>query len=274
MGPRNWDKLEIVLDMIEDAVEMGLDVTADRYPYIGWHGGSTNIMTRWCYEEAQKRGGREHLKDPDIIDHFREEIADLMERLGGPDKLMFTPLAESDPEVDGKTVADLMEDWDAEAIDVALEIERRNETNKIGAVGFTMSEDNLREILAHPLVMVGTDAHLEVFGKVATQPGTYGTYPRVLGKYVREEGVLSWGEAVEKMTSMPAERFALDGRGWLRPGYYADIVVFDPQTVIDNATFVNAHQYPNGIPYVIVNGQVAVDDETTDEGNYGRVLRW
>lgn len=273
MGPKNWDKLEIVFEMLEQANAMGLDVAADRYPYVGWHGGSTNVFTPWCYEEAERRGGREHLTDPDVIDHFREEVEGLLESFGGPDRLMFTPLAEPDPEIEGRTVADLMEQWDAEPIEVALEIERRNAENRIGAVGFTMSEDNLRRILAHPLVMVGTDAHLEVFGRVATHPRNYGTYPRVLGKYVREEAIMPPGEAIAKMTSMPADRFGLNERGWLRPDYAADVVVFDPHTIIDNATFTDAHQYPTGIPWVIVNGQVAVDDGATTAGHHGRVLR-
>ncbi len=121
--------------------------------------------------------------------------------------------------------------------------------------------------------MVGTDAHLEVFGVRATHPRNYGTYPRVLGKYVREEGIISLGEAVKKMTSMPAQRYALRDRGWLRPGCFADAVIFDPATVADTATFANAHQYPVGIPYVLVNGQVAVDNEVTSAGHHGRVLR-
>jgi N-acyl-D-amino-acid deacylase len=272
-GPTHWDKVDIVLDMMEDAVARGLDIAADRYPYIGWHGGSTNVMNRWCYEEAAKRGGREHLKDPEIIEHFRQEIADLLAGLGGPDKLMFTSLESPDPEVDGKTVADLMVAWQAEPIEVALEIERRNEAHHIGAVGFTMSEDNLQQILAHPLVMVGTDAHLEVFGQFATHPRNYGTYPRVLGKYVREERIMTLGEAIEKMTALPAQRYSLRERGWLRPGYFADVVVFDPATVRDNATFTSAHQYPTGMPHVIVNGQVAVDNNVTATRHYGRVLR-
>jgi N-acyl-D-aspartate/D-glutamate deacylase len=265
-GPAYWDKLDMVFEMMERAVDMGLDVMADRYPYIGW-------QSPWCYEEARKRGGRERLKDPDIIERFRQQITEKLAEFGGPDKLMFTSLKAPDPEVDGKTVADLMDDWGMEEIDVALEIERRNEESSIGAVGFSMSEDNLRRILAHPLVMVGTDAHLEVFDRFASHPRNYGSDPRVLGRYVREEGIMSLGEAVEKMTAMPARRFALRERGWLRPGCFADVVVFDPNTVIDNATFTDAHQYPTGMPYVIVNGQVAVDNDVTAPEHHGRVLR-
>lgn len=272
--PSNWDKVDIVLDMIEDACARGLDVAADRYPYIGWHGGSTNVMPRWCYEEASKRGGKEHLKDADVIERFRQWVHEHLANFGGPDRLMFTSLRNPDPEVDGKTVADLMRDWSMEAIDVALEIERRSAAGGgIGAVGFTMDEDNLRKVLAHPLVMVGTDGHLEQFGKFASHPRNYGTYPKVLGQYVREEGILELAEAVRKMTSMPAERCGLKARGRLHAGAFADLVVFDPGTVCDNATFVNAHQYPTGIPYVIVNGNVAVDNGTTSSEHFGRVLR-
>jgi N-acyl-D-aspartate/D-glutamate deacylase len=231
-------------------------------------------MPAWCYEEARKRGGKPHLKDPDLLDRFRQGVAEQLARFGGPDKLMFTSRKTRDPEVDGKTVADLIKLWKCEPVDVALEIERRSDSGGgIGAVGFTMSDDNLRTILRHPLVMIGTDGHLEVFGKFATHPRNYGTYPRVLGRYVREEKVLTLGEAVKKMTSMPATAFDLAGRGRLRAGAFADLVVFNPDTVLDHATFANAHQYPTGISHVIVNGKTAVDGGKTAEGNYGRTLR-
>jgi N-acyl-D-amino-acid deacylase len=274
IGPANWGKLDMVLKMMEEAVALGIDIAADRYPYTASHGGSTNTMPRWCYEEARKRGGREHLKDADLIDRFRQGVEKHLARIGGPGKLMLTSLKTPDPEIDGKTPADLMELWDCELIDVALEIERRRDASGgIGSIRFCMSEDNLRRILQHPLVMIGTDGHLEIFGKFPVHPRNYGTYPRVLGRYVREEGILSLGEAIKKMTSMPAGRYGIPDRGWLRPGTYADIVLFDPQTVIDNATFANAHQYPTGMPYVIVNGKVAVDDGKTADGHYGKALR-
>ena len=273
-NPGNWGKIDTALMLLEDAVSRGIDIAADRYPYIGWHGGSTNVMPRWCYEEARKRGGIERLADPDCVDEVREGVRQHLAVFGGPDKLMFTSLREPDPEVDGRTVADLMDAWRMDVHEVALEIERRSAAgSRIGAVGFTMNEENLGKVLRHPLVMVGTDAHLESYGTYATHPRNYGTYPRILGRYVREEGLFSLGTAIRKMTAMPADRFKLSGRGWLRPGAFADVVVFDPERVADNATFVSAHQYPNGIPHVLVNGDIAVENGVTRPEHFGRVLR-
>jgi N-acyl-D-amino-acid deacylase len=273
-GPAAWPRLGIVLRMIEDAAERGIDIAADRYPYVGWHGGSTNVMPGWCYEEARKRGGKERLLDAQVREAFVAAVQEQFARFGGPDRLMFTSLARPDPEVDGKTAAELMEQWGMRLEEVALEIERRSDAgSRIGAVGFTMSEENLRRILAHPLVMAGTDGHLEPFGLYATHPRNYGTFPRVLGRYVREEGIMPLGEAIRKMTSFPAARFGIADRGWVRAGCHADLVVFDPATVADTATFLNAHQYPVGIAHVLVNGSFAVRDGATAEGFYGKVLR-
>ncbi|MBM4081008.1 MAG: amidohydrolase family protein, partial [Planctomycetes bacterium] len=208
-GPANWDKLDIALKMMDDAQRRGIRITADRYPYIGWHGGSTNVMPSWCYAEAAKRGGKPRLKDADLIDRFRKAVDEHFAQLGGPEKLMFTSLKTPDPEVDGKTAADLMRQWNMELIDAALEIERRSAVSSIGAIGFTMCEENLRRIYQHPLVMIGTDGHLEVLGKFATHPRNYGTYPRVLGRYVREQKVLGLAQAIKKMTSMPADTFGI-----------------------------------------------------------------
>jgi len=276
--PANWGKLDIVLKMMEDAVGRGIDITADRYPYIVPATGATPVMPGWCYEEAQKRGGKEHLKDPDIIARFRQAVVeDYRARFGGQDKLTFISLSTPDPEIDGKTVADLMRSWNCELIDVVLEIERRSDAGGgIGTVGYSMSEDNLRRILQHPLVMIASDAGpdtINITRQYPAQPRSYGTYPRVLGRYVREEGILSLSEAIKKMTSMPAEQFGIPDRGTLRAGVFADIVIFDPQTVAETATFINAHQYPTGIPYVVVNGKVAVDNGETADEHYGRALR-
>ena len=270
MGPKAWGKVDICLAMIDDARARGHDVTADWYPYGGWHGGSNNIMPSWGYVEAKKRGGYDALKEADIVERFRDGVQEMCDKVGGPDRLLFTSLEEAAPEIDLKTPAQLAEEWSCELIDVAIEISKRS---RVGAIGLAMREEDMVKIIKHPAVMVGTDAHQEVFGKFATHPRNYGTFPRVLAKYVRDDRALLWCEAIRKMTSMPARKIGLRDRGLIKQGYIADIVVFSPETVQDRATFANAHQYPEGISYVLVGGEFAVDDGETTEGLYGRALR-
>jgi N-acyl-D-amino-acid deacylase len=144
-------------------------------------------------------------------------------------------------------------------------------------VGFAMSEENTAKILAYPNCIVASDASgLAIEGELRRgnpHPRSFGTFPRVLGKYVREDGIMNFSEAIRKMTSLPAETLGLKDRGYLRKDYYADIVMFDPKTVKDNATWSNPHQYPTGIPYVIVNGEVIIDQEQYTGKLAGKVLQ-
>jgi N-acyl-D-aspartate/D-glutamate deacylase len=140
-----------------------------------------------------------------------------------------------------------------------------------------MDEGDVRRIMGHPLQMVGTDSGASAatgfMKRGKPHPRGYGSYPKILGRYVRELGVLRLEEAVRKMTSFPAQRFGILDRGILRPGMWADVTIFDPETVIDKATYQDPHQYPEGIEYVIVNGEVAVDRGEYTGALAGRVLR-
>jgi N-acyl-D-amino-acid deacylase len=140
----------------------------------------------------------------------------------------------------------------------------------VAMIVFTMAEEDVRTVLRHPATMIGTDG---IWSHGKPHPRIYGTYPRILGTYVREEGVLSLEEAIRKMTSFPAQKFGLWRKGMVRQGMDADLLLFDPHTIAERSSFQDPHQYPVGLPYVIVNGQVAVD-----QGRYtgifaGRVLR-
>jgi N-acyl-D-amino-acid deacylase len=139
-----------------------------------------------------------------------------------------------------------------------------------------MSEENLREVLRQPWVMIGSDGYsLAPYGEMGQgkqHPRSYGTFARVLGKYVREEGVLSWEEAVRKMAALPAQKLGLSDRGLLEVGCKADLVLFDPDSVADQATFTEPYQYPAGIQYVLVNGQVVIERGTHSGALPGRVL--
>jgi N-acyl-D-amino-acid deacylase len=140
-----------------------------------------------------------------------------------------------------------------------------------------MSEENIKKVLSHPLVMIGSDGNaVSPAGKLSEgkpHPRYYGTFPRVLGKYVREEKLFSLAEGVKKMTSMPAEKLGLRGRGIIKKNYYADLVIFNPDEIIDKATFVNPHQLAVGIEYVIVNGKVAIENGKHTRSMSGKVIR-
>ena len=139
----------------------------------------------------------------------------------------------------------------------------------VGMVAFMMSEEDVRTVMVHPTTAIGTDG---LYSTGNPHPRVYGTYPRIVGRYVREDKLLSLEEAVRKMTSFPAQKLGLRNKGVLRPGADADVVVFDPRTVIDRATFQQAHQYPEGIEYVLVNGQVCVEKGQFTGRTAGRVL--
>ena len=268
--PGNFNKLDAVFGMIDEAYDRGLGVRADRYTYIGLRGGSSNPLPPYAYQIKQERGEWDNLRDPDVVDILTEEVEEMYISRGGADKLLLCSQGEPRPEVEGKTPAQLAEQWGVSLLEVGIRIK---EMGAVDAIGLVMSEDNLRRILAHPLVGIGSDGRQEPNKKVMTHPRYYGTFPRVLAKYVREERVLTLPEAIYKMSGQHAEHFGITDRGLLGEGLVADVVVFDPWTVQDRAEFLNAHQYPAGIPYVIVNGKFAVKDGQTTPENHGRALR-
>lgn len=151
------------------------------------------------------------------------------------------------------------------------------ENNQVGMVIFMMKEENLKRILAHPLVGVGTDgealAPYGLLGRGKPHPRVYGTFPRVLGKYVREAKLVKLEEMVKKMTSAPARKFGLLKRGVLQAGNYADMVVFNPDKIIDKATWADPHQYPAGVSYVLINGEIVIDQEKHTGRLPGMILR-
>jgi dihydroorotase/N-acyl-D-amino-acid deacylase len=153
---------------------------------------------------------------------------------------------------------------------LVIEAVRRGGAN---GIYHAMSEDDVAAIMAHPMTMVGSDGRLVALGDGHPHPRWYGTFPRVLGVYAREQGVLTIEQAVRKMTALPAARIGLRERGQLRAGWYADLVVFDPETVADRATFAEPHQYPVGIDFVVVNGIIVVDDGAFTDHRPGLVLK-
>ena len=276
IGKANWGKSVETLRLIEDARARGVDVTSDQYPYTA---SSTSVasalLPAWALE-----GGREaqagRLKDPAVRAKIRAEtIAMIRDARGGgdPKNVQFASCG-FDPSLAGKTLADLtrtrgMEPTIENAADATLWLV---EQGGCQGIFHAMSDDDVQRILAHPTTMIGSDGEVPVFGRANPHPRSYGTFARVLGMYVREKKTLTLEDAVRKMTSFPAARLKLTDRGILRPGMKADIVIFDPATVRDTATFEKPHAYAEGFSHVLVNGQVVFENGAMTSARPGRVL--
>jgi N-acyl-D-amino-acid deacylase len=261
--PEHWSLLPQALALLDDARARGLDVAADRYPYIASSTGLSSQLPHWAHD-----GGRTALLGRLQLPDARQRIlAYLADRSPHWDKIVITH-APKCPEFEGLSVAEVAEKRGADPAETCLEVLSEGEA-RVSIVHFGMSEDNLRTVLRHPAIMIGSDGSARVpkgpLGEGRAHPRNYGTFPRVLGKYAREESVLSLPEAVRKMSGQPAERLGLSDRGRLAKGKKADVVLFNPDTVRDKATFTEPYQYPVGIEYVFVNGQAVV----TPEGHTG-----
>ena len=275
-GPRNWGKIDETLARIDAAKRGGLDVAFDRYPYVAYATGLTNLFPIWALDGGEERF-LERLAAPDTAERIRREALAKVEKLAGWNSVMITDVADpADRPAQGQRLGDLAAREGRDAYETTVALLRRNRAD-VGTVVFAMSEDNLRRFLAHPLGMVCSDGGAFAVAGPARQghphPRGLGTFARVLGNYVRETRTLSLGAAIHKMSGFPASRVALADRGRLVPGAAADIVVFDPATVADRATFADPFQYPAGIDLVVVNGIIALREGQRGERRSGQALR-
>ena len=277
LGQPNWGASVETLKLIDGARARGVDVTSDQYPYTA---SSTSVtaalMPAWSLE-----GGREQMlgrmADPAQRARIKAVMVDriLNERGGGDPRNIQISTTDFDPTLAGKNLAEItraagQEPTPANAAEVALGLIQRG---SVGGIFHAISEPDVERILRHPATMIASDGEVPVFGKASPHPRSYGTFARVLGRYVRERKLLSLEEAVRKMSSMPAQRVGLRTRGLLLPGMKADLVIFDPATVTDKATFEKPHQYAEGFSHVVVNGVLVVDEGKTTGARPGVVLR-
>jgi len=273
-GTTNWWKMPTLFDLVEAAARRGLAVTADRYPYTAYNTGlSVN------FPQAALAGGNEafvkRLQDPVERQKLREETLQKLE--GTPwENMLLTDLEEEENKrFIGKTVQQAADELSQDPYEFCCDLLIK-EKGSVGYIGFGMSEEQTEEILRHPLVMLCSDGSaLAPYGPLhqgKPHPRNYGTFPRFLGLYVREKKALTLPQAVKKVTSMPAAKLGLKDRGTLKQGNFADIVVFDPAKIADRATYTEPEQYPLGIDYVIVNGQVVIDHDRHTGALPGKVL--
>ncbi len=282
-GRSAWGQSIKTLRMMEEARKRGVDVTFDQYPY---RAGSTSLVTLlppWAHDCGNEKL-LERLRAPEDRERMRREIEtgllgweNFAGNLGWENITVTFVGSEKNKQVEGKNIVEIKEMRGDPDEFTALYRLLLEEEGTAQMVIFAMQEDDVRRIMQHPLGMVGTDsssiAFTGPFAMGKPHPRTFGTYPRILGRYVREEGVLRLEEAVRKMSSLPAQRFGILYRGFIKPGMWADVTIFDPDIVIDRATYQNPQQPPEGIPYVIVNGVVAVDNGRCTGELVGKVLR-
>jgi len=275
-GPRNWPKIDTALERLEKARAAGLDMAFDRYPYVAYQTGLTNLFPPWSRDGGTQRFlGR--VRDTSTAARIREETLAKVELIGGWNNVQITSVGtEADRTAEGQRLGTWAQEQGADPYEATIGLLQRS-GGDVGMVGFAMSEENIERFLAHPLGMVCSDG-----GAFATEgparrghphPRSLGSFPRVLARYVRERRALTLEDAVRKMSAFPASRVRLTDRGMLREGFAADVVVFDPATVTDRATFAEPFRYPDGIRVVIVNGVTALRDGERGERRAGRALR-
>ena len=274
--PRNWDKIDEALAKIEEAKKEGIKIFCDRYPYIAGATGLSFYFPLWARQGTTPEF-LARLKDPSLESKLRAHVAEQEAKLGSWDKVVISDVfSEKNKWVEGLSILDASKRAQKEPYDFMRDL-LIEENNLVGMVIFMMKEENLRRILAHPLVGVGSDASAiapyGLLGEGKPHPRHYGTYPRVLGKYLRDEKLIPMQEMIKKMTSIPARKFGFQKRGLISKKYFADITVFDPDRVIDRATWTEPHQYPAGIEYVIVNGEVVIEKENHTGKLPGKILR-
>ena len=277
MGQPMWGKSEQTLAMVDSARAIGLDIMMDQYPYTASHTGISVLIPSWALEGHPITEFTKRCQDPVLRDSIKRGIMyNLINDRGGGDlrRVQFSTFNWK-PELEGKTLYDwAVADGLDPSIETGAELVMQAQLHRGAKCIFhAMNEDDVRRIMQHPFSMVASDGRLSTPGKGHPHPRAYGTFPRVLGHYSRDEGVIPLEEAIRKMTSLPAQRLGLTNRGLIREGHIADLTIFNPETVKDEATFQDPHRYPTGIEYVLINGQFAVDEGTFQNKLAGSVLR-
>jgi N-acyl-D-amino-acid deacylase len=269
-GSSNWSKMDQAVELIESARQKGEPITADMYPYTA---GATSLgaaIPPWFHEGGFEKL-LERLGSPDVraeikraIEESEEGWENLYKGCDGPENVLILGVQKEElKSYQGMSLAEVAQAQDKDPVECLMDLVLEAES-RVGAAYFMMSEDNVRKQIALPWVSFGSDARSMApegaFLNSQSHPRSYGTFARVLGHYVRDEGLLSLQEAIRRLSKFPAETLELDRRGSLRPGYFADIAIFDHQVIADTSSYKNAHSFAVGMNHVVVNGRTALRD--------------
>jgi N-acyl-D-amino-acid deacylase len=273
-GPLNWGKSIEMLQLIEEANNRGLIIRADQYPYKRGMNSLKDSLPDWANE-----GGNDaviqRLQDSDSREQIKEDMEERFNRTKMSWDKIFVASQRTDKwrDIEGLSISEITKRKQSSSeFDIFCEIliDNHAHAEQITEYGH---EDDVKTLMKSRFTMIGTDGWSVPMGSGKPHPRFYGTYPRILGKYVREEKVLRLEQAIRKMTSFPAQTLGLLDRGLLREGMWADIVIFDADTIIDKATYTDPHQFPDGIHYVIINGEIVVNNKQHTSAKPGKILR-
>jgi N-acyl-D-amino-acid deacylase len=275
IGAENWGKSVETLRLVEEARARGVDVTIDAYPYTASSTGTGALFPQWSLAGGQK-AFLERLSAPEQRSRIKAEIVHRIQvdRGGGDPKNVVMASCSFDAALAGKSLAEITAARGRavtieNAAETAIEIQQKGGCS---AVYHAISEEDVERILRSPYTMIGSDGEIPRFGQGAPHPRSYGTFARVLARYVRERKILTLEDAVRKMSGYPAERLRLLDRGLIRPGMKADLVIFDPAKIQDMADYANPHQYAVGVREVIVNGELVISAGQLTKARPGRII--
>lgn len=275
-GKRNWHKIDLLFETIAKAEQEGLRITFDRYPYVAYNTGLSNLFPLWAREGGTDKF-LERLNDKKQLKEIKKYTLDKIEMLGSWDSCQISNIHSKENEyLQGKRIPEIAEIWNCDPFDASVRLIKEERT-RVGMVGFGMSEENTKRILAHPNCVIASDGSaLETNGPLAKgnpHPRNFGTFPRAIAYYVHKEKIVSLPEMIKKMTSKPAEIAGFKNRGKIAEGYFADLLVFLPGSIHDRATFRDPKQYCRGIFHLFVNGKPVVFDGKKENNLVGTVLK-
>ncbi|MEW6215411.1 MAG: D-aminoacylase, partial [Nitrospirota bacterium] len=275
-GKENWQKIDEAISLIEDARKKGIKVTCDRYPYTDSSTDLDTVLPSWTYEGGAEKELKK-LQSPEVQKNIKKEILNEHPDIKYWESVRVSSVSsEKNRWMEGKSIAYIAGHEGSEPVDMILKI-LIEEKLRVSAIFSSMNEDNLKRFLSLPYVMIGTDSSARstdgLTHKGKPHPRGFGSFPRFLGRYVRDEGLTSMSDAIHKITMLPAKTFGINKRGIIEKGAFADIVVFNPNKIVDRATFDEPFMKPEGIYFVIVNGVPVVWEGELTGKRSGKVLR-
>jgi N-acyl-D-amino-acid deacylase len=274
-GNRNWHKVGDVKGIIEYAIDEGNDITCDRYPYTAAATDLNVILPHWVHEGGTQKQ-IERLQDKDIRKKIEKELSQLYDDTFWNTIIISSIYYNKNKWMEGKSISELAIVLGKSCLEIVFDLLIEEDT-RVDIFLFSMCEENLEQILSWNFVFVGSDSSVRsnrgVLSNGRPHPRSYGTFSRVLGKFCREKKLISVEKAIQKMTGMPAQKVGLDRRGFIKEGYFADITIFDPARIKDKSTYTEPHQYSEGIEYVVVNGQITVQNGRHTGVRNGNILR-